>query len=595
MGLRHSSFRWLGSLLVVLLALGCEAGSRSPAEPPAPWNVLLISVDTLRPDHLSAYGYPRPTSPHLDAWIARRGQLFETAVTASPWTLPAHLSLFTGLRALTHGVNHTQPVPDNLTLLAEHFQRAGYQTAAFTGGGFLHPEFAFEQGFEQFEAWNGRRKAAEEIVSGVDGVVQLIQEQARETRPFFLFLHTYETHEPYRPRQPFFGQFSSLPSNLEVRLRQNPMTPETGREITKTPVLLDPERGIAGSIPSELEEITVDLYDSGIASMDHQLSRIWQALETTGRDDDTIVVFTSDHGELLGEHGVGGHSYYWDENLLIPLVIAVPGQPPTRHHRPWARLIDVAPTLLELCAIESTEQMDGRSLAPWLLGTAGATPTDEAWAYSSKPNSWLALRRPGMRYVLSTDPFLPRPRRSLFYDLRGDHPPTLSDATEPPPGLREVAAAQLDRWPPSHRLVIANREDRDLHFRIGGSAAPPVRVKNPHLDTPVLRYEGPTTLGTVPRQQTLEVYLEATTGSSLELSVWFSDQRTEPTRVAWVLTPEAFAGMALQAAEWTHLASLPAPGATHVLLSPHGEGARSTATELPTELRSQLEALGYVD
>lgn len=138
-------------------------------------NVVLISIDTLRADHLGLYGYTRETTPYLDTWAREHAVVFENAVASSPWTIPSHLSMFSGLNASNHGVNHRAPVPQEFRLMAELLRRHGYSTGAVTGGGFLDPKLGFAQGFDRYRYWP-EPKSAEEIAHGVDRAIEWLEE-----------------------------------------------------------------------------------------------------------------------------------------------------------------------------------------------------------------------------------------------------------------------------------------------------------------------------------------------------------------------------------------------------------------------------------
>ncbi len=149
----------LGIVLFAALGCGGEAG-RDASRP----NVILISVDTLRADHLSLYGYPRSTSPRIDAWARNSAAGFRNAVVQAPWTLPSHCSMLTGLDALSHGVNHSfEAVPGELTTVAERLSEAGYFTAGITGGGWFHPRYGLAAGYDRYRYWSGKRRGDEEL------------------------------------------------------------------------------------------------------------------------------------------------------------------------------------------------------------------------------------------------------------------------------------------------------------------------------------------------------------------------------------------------------------------------------------------------
>jgi len=184
-----------------------------PEREPPP-NIVMISLDTLRADHMSLYGYPRPTTPFLESFAKSSAVTFEYVVAQAPWTLPSHASLFTGLDAFRHGTNHTEGIDSSHLLMAEILRASGYSTLAVTGGGFLHPRYGFAQGFNSYQYWQNRSLTEDELERGVESVLQLMD--SRESSPFFLFFHTYEVHAPFRVRAPYFETFwdRAMPDNL---------------------------------------------------------------------------------------------------------------------------------------------------------------------------------------------------------------------------------------------------------------------------------------------------------------------------------------------------------------------------------------------
>jgi hypothetical protein len=261
------------------------------------WNVILVSVDTLRADRLSLYGYARPTSPRIDAWARRVGIVFSQAVAQAPWTVPSHASMLSGLDALRHGVNHGA-VPGSLTTLAEVLRAAGYTTAAMTGGAFLRPEFGFVQGFDTY-------RYASESGDDLASHVRLAEKwlASSSDRPFLLFLHTYAVHTPLRTRPRFTAAVAPDVTPLaradHVGSRGLPRRAEDGFR------LRNGLRWIHERYPAAFDEHERAwlgaLYDGGVAEADEQLGRVLEVLAETGLERETLVVLTSDHGEALGE------------------------------------------------------------------------------------------------------------------------------------------------------------------------------------------------------------------------------------------------------------------------------------------------------
>lgn len=402
--------RWAGESVVLELATGLDgtpdgsaaawsapevvslAGGGDP-EGPEGWDLLFVSLDTLRADRLGSYGHDRPTSPALDA-LAGRGVRFATAVAQAPWTRPSHRSMLTGLYPVSNGGLESP-------LLAEVLWRAGYRTTAITGGGQIAPRFGFDAGFESYRIDRWEEEPGR--------VVRAFE--ANRGRRQLLFLHTYRVHDPYRgdafveglPR----GRLGDSFGEHDWRRFDHELTEE--------------ERRYVGA-----------LYDSGVAAVDRAMGEVIDGLDEAGFLDRTIVVVTSDHGEQLWEHGSWRHGQnLYDEQILVPLLLYLPpalarelGVEPGTVVERQVELVDLYPTLLDLLGVEREHPVQGRSLLPLLTGGEW-TPRD---AYSEHTNikTWerKAFRSDRFKFVKS----IPRPSRRNrgatpyfeLYDLRRD-------------------------------------------------------------------------------------------------------------------------------------------------------------------------------
>ena len=330
------------------------ASSRTGLAGSADWNVLLVSLDTLRADHLGCYGYERATSPVIDE-LAAAGVLFRQHVASAPSTLDSHASLLTSLNPTAHGARVSPPSPlaGEAVTLAERLAGAGFTTAAFTGGGQLDRTFGLAQGFGLY---TDDHKPFEE---SVDEAVAWLSE--REDDRWFLFLHTYQPHHPYRPHGRLSKRFS--------RGYQGPL-PEV--------ISVDLVRRInTGDLPIDAADLAyiVARYDGEIAYTDRHLGRLFRFLRDNGQWDRTLVVVTSDHGEEFGEHGwVAWHSHtLYDELLWIPLVMRLPGNFAGTVVDEQTRAVDVLPTLLDALGLPRDEAMVGSSLLPRLDGRSSGT------------------------------------------------------------------------------------------------------------------------------------------------------------------------------------------------------------------------------
>jgi arylsulfatase A-like enzyme len=370
----------LRSVLVLVAAFAASVSCRAPQRP----NVILISIDTLRADHLGCYGYTKNTTPRIDAF--RRGAaLFEQAIAHAPSTLPSHASIFTSLLPSHHGasVARSSGLDPGALTLTEILQREGYRTASFNGGIQLDPLYGLARGFDTYESARPSVASAEVLVDPVDRFDHAVTEgmkwlREREREPFFLFLHTYETHHPYTPDPDRLapmnpGYAGSLPDQISVDLLQR----INAREL---------EVGEA-----DLDHI-IAAYDAELASVDAAFGKLVEFLEREHLFDNAVILVTSDHGEEFGEHGfVGWHSHsLYDELLRVPLLIKLPGSRGAgRSIEAQVRGIDLAPTILDELGLPIPPSFEGESLGPAIAGAGKpeehavsqkdvAVPEDEA-------------------------------------------------------------------------------------------------------------------------------------------------------------------------------------------------------------------------
>ena len=318
-------------------------------------NVILVSIDTLRADHVGAYGYGRPTTPALDA-LAKDGVRFANAYASSPWTLPSHATLLTGTEAARHKVRYEDERLDpGLATLADLMRSAGYFCGATTGGGFLSPAYGFSKGFSSYEM--GQGDIAGPRLAEAAARAALAWLEANADKEFFLFLHTYQVHSPYFSPPPYDTMFTGPGAKWK---KFDTMEDLGGKLAFYKPLSEDERRNVVG------------LYDGEIRYTDDALiGPVVAALKKRGLYDDTLVVVLSDHGEEFYEHGSWGHSHdVYDESLRVPLVMKFPksrraGAGPA----PVVRLTDVLPTILEEAGVPfDPAAFDGRSLRPVIDG-----------------------------------------------------------------------------------------------------------------------------------------------------------------------------------------------------------------------------------
>ena len=332
------------------LALAALAACSGANVDPRP-DVILISIDTLRPDHLGAYGYAKPTSPTLDA-IAEQGVVFEDVTSPSPWTLPAHASLLTGLYPSRHRANsHYRSLGKSAPTLASILSEHGYDAAAVVNSHNLSRRYGLDRGFRRFrhvQEWVFEVMPTTEVT---DQAVEWLSAPRR--RPLFLFLHYYDVHSDYRSLPDFESAFlDDYDGHADGTTRQL-------AEVRKGNVSFD-EDDVAHLL---------DLYDAGILQIDHELGRLLTLLRARGLLDRSLLVITSDHGEEFLEHGGVLHGRtQFQEVLRVPLLMRGPGLPAGTRVSTPVSLVDIAPTLLAMLEIPAPASLDGVDLAPLWRG-----------------------------------------------------------------------------------------------------------------------------------------------------------------------------------------------------------------------------------
>ncbi|MBZ0115240.1 MAG: sulfatase [Thermoanaerobaculia bacterium] len=351
------------ALGTVFFAVSCGKESAPPKEE-VPRSVVLVTIDTLRSDHLGSYGYPRDTSPFLDR-LAAEGRRFESVISPCSHTAPAHASILTSLQPFQHGVlKNGQGLREEFDTLAEQFSVRGDNTAGFVSVGFLSE---LQQGFETFHAqWQTGDLT-------VDRALDWFRSRQDPTRPFFLWVHLYDPHSLKGPREKLQDDVAFL------RAKD---VDESARFID----YLSSNRGLDPSVYPSTERLLerYDTYDAGIRFADRQVERLHREIASQGSD--TLFVVTSDHGEGLGNHDYGDHGrYLYREQLQVPLILWGPGITPGVTDR-LVRLVDIYPTVLEWAGLPTT--VGGREIEGYSL-LDSPTPTR-----SLSPRLAYAQRRP---------------------------------------------------------------------------------------------------------------------------------------------------------------------------------------------------------
>ena len=350
-------------------------------------NIILISIDTLRADHLGFYGYSRPTSPALDA-LAQESLVFDKAFAPAPHTLPSHASMFTGLFPHEHGAGHRfpeAPLAEKAQTIAELLRDAGYRTIGFSAGGMMSGRNGLSQGFDE---WTERQPA--NLKSGMPAVFDALYRVG--SQPTFLFLHTYDVHGPYE--QPVNDRFFRA---AEIVLSTSV---DDWARLLRSRYHRYQKFGRFDGVPDVYAS-----YDSGIRFVDSQLSLLFEYLRESGAIENTLLIVTSDHGESMFEHGrYIGHSFTLSEGeIRVPLLVKLPNSREVGRRDALVQLVDLFPLILDEAGVKYRAEIKGKnplveSTTPdegnrWVHGEASHTgaryirsarwkvisPTADAW------------------------------------------------------------------------------------------------------------------------------------------------------------------------------------------------------------------------
>ena len=350
-------------------------------------NIVLISLDTLRADSLSCFGYHRVTSPWMDEFFRDRGVIFSHIEAPSTWTLPSHVGLFLSQFASRHGVNTSfQAIPAKDMTFAEWMADQGYETAAYVDRGFLHSRYGFHQGFHRFDQKGG----------GFSSIIPRCLEwmdTRDQTSPLFLFLHSYDIHTPYDPPHPFRERF--LDENMKPKFAE--------LTIPNHPVFQAANKGEIELVEEDIDYCRA-LYDAQVVYVDHCLKKFFEKIERRRLLENPMVIVFSDHGEGFAEHGLWDHGWsVYEELTRVPLLIRFPDDrfAGTKVDR-RASLIDIPPTVVDMMGCPPPEDWQGVSLLPTIGETGVET---ERRVYSEIPNL-AAMYRSDLKHIHNQGPLM---------------------------------------------------------------------------------------------------------------------------------------------------------------------------------------------
>ena len=419
---------------LALPALAAGAGG-------ADLNLLVVTIDTLRPDRLSCYSPEHRRTPRIDA-LAAKGVLFERAFAHDPETLPSHTNIFLGMTSLAHGVseNSKSIVAPDFETLAELLKGRGYATGAFVSGFPLDSRFGLDQGFDVYDDHYPAKARPGDAFSerpAEKTVAAALQWLSAQKGKWFCWVHLWDPHDPYAPPEPYATQFKDDP------------------------------------------------YSGEVAYVDAEIGRLMDALGQAGLEGRTAVVLTGDHGESLGDHGETFHGYFaYNATLWVPLIIAAPGAKAGRV-KDYVSHVDIFPTVCDLLGLEKPASLQGGSLSPFLRGrTRPARPIyfEALEAYINR--GWAPLRgviENGKKFISSPIPEL--------YDMESDfaEEKNLAGGRGPPALSKEAAGGH------EARRVVARGAQRPSDDRQGDArtaAQPRLRGLAREPDQVLLRPRG---------------------------------------------------------------------------------------------------------
>lgn len=383
-------------------------------------NVILISIDTLRADHLTTHGYRHDTAPFIDRTFGSMGTVFSGCVAAATTTAPSHMSIFTGLQPCVHGITTgMETLPESFATLAEIMRNSNVETGAITENAWLSVKHGFARGFNTYV----ENKSAKLMVpvGQVDRTFSRARDwlEVNHTKPFFLFLHTYQVHDPYFPPTRYAEMFPEHQSGMI-----NEQSPQHLRWLAN--------------------------YDREIRYTDDELSLLFDKIRELGLESNTVVILTSDHGEEFLEHGYLKHgAHLYEEVLRVPLMFWGAGIPEGVGFHGAAAHIDIMPTILDLAGVDQILEIQGKSLAQGIRN--GKLPKGPSRPAYSEAHSKMAIKRgqslqrverPSYS-VRSGDQKLHRYRttsgfRYEFYDLTSDPNERINLYKEKPQTLSEL-------------------------------------------------------------------------------------------------------------------------------------------------------------
>jgi len=407
-------------------------------------NIILISIDSLRSDHLGCYGYKRNTTPNIDK-LAEEGVTFENAISTTSWTLPAHISMLTALSPEVHQViRDGVRLSKKATVCAEVLKDAGYLTAGVVSAPYLYSEFGFNQGFDLYDDYTIYYASNRESHQGITSpkihkrVTKWLEKNHRNS--FFLFIHYWDVHYDYNPPPPYDTMFDPdykgkiTAENYERNHRINPSMRKR-----------------------DLEHI-ISLYDGEIAFTDSYIGKLLEYLNQLSIYDKTMIILTADHGDEFFEHGRKGHrKNLFDETLKVPLMIKFPSNEwKGKRIDRQVQIIDIVPTFLSYLSFNWDANVQGKNLMPLIHRE---TDEPEPPRFADLHGWFKCVRTNQAKYLLNVD----RRKRFQLYDLENDKGEQ-DDIAMSQPTLKKKMHKTLMDWLKVAKILAKNLGKSEFEY-----------------------------------------------------------------------------------------------------------------------------------
>ncbi len=436
-----------GITLALMLLAACGEGRKNPVEDNAlpgvtlqddnskhDFNIVLITIDTLRADHLSCYGYERNTSPNIDK-IAEEGIIYKSAIAPCSWTAPSMASLFTSLYPINHGVRQgifykpketKHILADELTTLAEILKAHGYTTFGVSTNMQLNKKRGFAKGFDYFKC-----QYKQAFAPSVNKTIFSWEAKIKSSNKFFLWAHYMDPHGPYHARPPWYAQYTSKTSTRLALSGKN--TDEIKEYI---PILKKDPQALSNLIA---------IYDSEINFVDYYIGKLFQRLKL---DNNTLIIITADHGEEFFEHDQFTHGHnLFQETIRIPLIVKLPGNSQKKVVERLVNLVDIMPTITELLNIIPPEQTLGKSLLKRegaLFEIKKAVYSEDAPEYTFSELDYMStlkiIMTPEWKYIYDYNN-----KTGQLYNLKSD-PSELNNLIDKETTKADQLKKQLFKW-----------------------------------------------------------------------------------------------------------------------------------------------------